>query len=47
MKQFAPLLQPVTGANVGRPISHSSSVPECVKPAAPDSKSVAYTVVGA
>jgi len=48
-QQFTPLLQvekPATGLAVvvatvaGRPSSHSSCVPEWVKPAAPDSKSV-------
>jgi len=54
-QQFTPLLQvlkPATGLAVvvatvaGKPRAHSSAVPECVKPAAPLSKSVLKTVCG-
>lgn len=53
-QQFTPLLHELNAAIgfavvvatvAGRPSSHSSWVPECVKPAAPDSKSVVKTVV--
>ena len=54
-QQLTPLLQVLNAATglavvvatvAGVPSSHSSAVPECVKPAAPLSKSVVNTVVG-
>src|SRR5688572_14532367 len=42
-QQFVPLLHELIGATMGVPSAHSSCVPECVKPASPDSKSVANT----
>jgi hypothetical protein len=47
LNAFTPLWAVVMGPNAGRPRSHSSCTPACVKPASPASKSVLKTVVSA